>query len=104
LKSLSNEGKITLNQRTIRANAGFKIIGILSGDKSNKSKINISKLVTHFALPIKNYEEIIPLFEHEQNRGFFLDVFHQNFKQLGYEGLRKLWKRIERLRKTIIHT
>lgn len=56
LKSLSNEAKISLNQRTIRANAGFKILGIVSGDKNNKSKANIGKLVNHFCLPIKKYE------------------------------------------------
>jgi hypothetical protein len=63
LKSLSIESKITLNQRTIRANAGFKILGIMAGDKTNKSKTAINKLVNHFTLPLKKYEEIIPQFD-----------------------------------------
>lgn len=104
LKSLSNEGKITLNQKTVRANAGFKILGIVSGDKSNKSKVNIGKLVNHFVLPSKNFEDIVPVFSGDQynNRPFLLNLLRENLAQLGYEGLKKLWKRIERLRKTII--
>lgn len=96
LKSLSNEGKITLNQKTVRANAGFKILGIVSGDKSNKSKVNIGKLVNHFVLPSKNFEDIVPVFSSDQynNRPFLLNLLRENLTQLGYEGLKKLWKRI----------
>lgn len=60
LKTLTNEGKISLNQKTIRANAGFRIVGVLSGDKNNKSKININKLVTHFVLPKRDISQVIP--------------------------------------------
>jgi MoxR-like ATPase len=51
--SLAREGKMTHNQKTIKASPGFKIIGILSGEKNNKSKININKLVHHIQLPTK---------------------------------------------------
>jgi ABC-type polysaccharide/polyol phosphate transport system ATPase subunit len=56
LKSLSYESKITLNQKSIRANAGFKILGIVSGERNNKSKTTIGKMISHFTLPSKGYE------------------------------------------------
>ena len=63
LKALSGEGKITLNQKTIRTNAGFRMVGILSTEKSSKSRTAIARLIDHYPLPAKNYEDIIPKIE-----------------------------------------
>lgn len=65
--------------------------------------MGIAKLVKHYSLPSKNYEELIPQINHEQNRAFLMGLFKENASQLGYLGLSKLWRRIERLRRNIIH-
>ena len=70
LVSLSKEGIITNQQKEVKASAGFKIIGILSGKKQNKSKNTIGKLVRHYQLAHKSVLSILPIIEHQQNREY----------------------------------
>lgn len=104
LVSLAREGQMTHNQKTIKAAAGFKIIGILSGEKDNKSKANINKLIKHIRLPAKTMDNFLPAIENESNRDTLRNIFTEHFQQLGYFNALKLWKRVERLRREVINT
>lgn len=53
LVALAREGTITHNQITVTARAGFRMLGILSGERGSKSRANIGKLVRHIDLPPK---------------------------------------------------
>jgi hypothetical protein len=61
IKSLSLDHKITHNQKHIKANAGFKIVGILPNDQKLKAKAIINRLVFHYQLPARDFYKSLPI-------------------------------------------
>ena len=103
LRALADEFKITHNQKVIKAKAGFKMLGILSGGKETKSKVSIAQYIIHLNIPSKNILKEIPFITNESNREFITDLISSFTSKMGYLAGHKLWNRIIRLRKKIIN-
>ena len=66
--SLAKEGTMTHSQKTIKANAGFRMMGVLSAERGSKTKVVVGKLVRHYELPPKTIHSHLPLINSESNR------------------------------------
>jgi len=97
--------KIFHNQKVIEARGGFKILGLCSKDRMSskmKDMLSNNQFITHLELPKRTVLSELPKIQNEANRCYLVEKLESMEKKMGLLSARKLWKRIERARKSLM--